>query len=110
MFLSDQEELYACGMNDLGQLGIDNTKQELEKFKMNLTARSNRQFETSVDIGTPTKLDVFQGMQVKNVSCGENHSMAVINSGEGSKKMLWGWGMFKQGQLGIGPVQSKQNP
>jgi len=48
-----------------------------------------------LDIGTPTRLDVFSGMKVKNVSCGENHSMAVINSGEESKKMLWGWGMYK---------------
>jgi len=38
MFLSDQEELYACGMNDLGQLGIDTSQQELQKMKMNLTA------------------------------------------------------------------------
>lgn len=57
-----------------------------------------------MDIGTPTRLDVFTGMQVKNVSCGENHSMAVINSGEGSKKMVWGWGMYKGGRLGIGEI------
>ena len=60
-----------------------------------------------LDIGTPTKLDVFSGMNIKNVACGENHSMAVINAEEGGKKMLWGWGMYKSGQLGIGEVTQK---
>jgi alpha-tubulin suppressor-like RCC1 family protein len=64
-----------------------------------------------LDIGTPTKLDVFSGMNVKmSVACGENHTLAVINSEEGGKKMLWGWGMFKSGQLGLGEVSQKQNP
>jgi len=49
-------------------------------------------------------------MKVKSVACGENHSFSIINSDEKNKKMLWGWGMFRQGQLGLGEVKKKTNP
>ena len=41
------------------------------------------------------------------MACGENHSLAV--SGDGMN-MLWAWGMYKNGQLGLGEVTMKMNP
>jgi alpha-tubulin suppressor-like RCC1 family protein len=41
------------------------------------------------------------------VACGESHALAV--SGD-DKNMLWAWGMYKHGQLGLGEVQMKMNP
>ena len=49
-------------------------------------------------------------MSVESVACGENHSFAVINSDLNNKKMIWGWGMYKQGQLGLGEVKKRINP
>ena len=55
----------------------------------------------------PTKVICFQGIALHNIACGENHALAV--SGD-DKNMLWAWGMFKQGQLGLGEVTMKMNP
>ncbi len=57
-----------------------------------------------LDVANPTKLEAFQGMKIRDVACGENHTIATMNSGERNKKMVWGWGMYKHGQLGIGEV------
>ena len=66
--------------------------------------------ETQSDISIPKKLECFYGMEVKGVAWGEDHSFALINSGEKNKNMLWGWGMYKAGQLGLGNIKKKINP
>lgn len=109
MFLSKDEELYACGTNDLGQCGIDTACEELKTFEK-IKDKATTKLETDLDINVPRKLECFSLMKVKGVACGENHSFAVINSDEKNKKMLWGWGMYRQGQLGIGELKKKTNP
>lgn len=61
----------------------------------------------SSDITVPQKIICFEKMNVQHVVCGENHSMAVIGE---ERNMLWSWGMYKNGQLGLGDVQMKMNP
>ena len=41
------------------------------------------------------------------VACGENHALAV--SGD-DRNMLWAWGMYRNGQLGLGEMTMKMNP
>lgn len=74
--------------------------QALEKIK------KGKHHQTT-DVIVPTRIICFQGIALFNVACGENHAMAV--SGD-DKNMLWAWGMFKHGQLGLGDVLVKSNP
>jgi alpha-tubulin suppressor-like RCC1 family protein len=62
---------------------------------------------TSSDVTVPSKVICFEKMNVHSVACGENHSLAVIGE---EKNMLWAWGMYKNGQLGLGEVTMKMNP
>ena len=70
MFLTSQNQLLSCGMNDLGQLGLG----------------ENQDFTASVveeaDVGKPTLIEPLEEMKVRNVSCGENHSIAQVSSTE----------------------------
>ena len=109
MFLSKEEELYAWGTNDLGQCGIDTACEELKNFEK-IKDKATNKVTTDLDINLPRKLEWFSSMKVKGVAWGENHSFAVINIDDKNKKMIWGWGMFKQGQLGLGEVRKKVNP
>ena len=61
----------------------------------------------SSDVTIPTNVICFQGISIYTVACGENHALAV--SGD-DKNMLWSWGMYKGGQLGLGEVGAKMNP
>ena len=109
MFLSEDEELYAWGINDLGQWGIDTSHEELKKFEK-IKDKAAKNFETNDDISAPRKLEWFFGMEVKGVACGEDHAFALINLGDKNKKMVWGWGMYKSGQLGLGKIKKRINP
>lgn len=84
MFITDEKEVLACGMNDFGQLGIENPHRD------------------HTDISTPSKLDCFSGYPINYLICGENHTMAV--SVENDNIMTWAWGRFREGQLGLGDV------
>lgn len=63
--------------------------------------------QMSSDVTIPSKVICFEKMNVQSVACGENHSLAVIGE---EKNMLWAWGIYKNGQLGLGEVTMKMNP
>jgi alpha-tubulin suppressor-like RCC1 family protein len=44
------------------------------------------------------------------VACGEAHVLAIDGDGKESRNMLWAWGQYKNGQLGLGEVNLKLNP
>ena len=90
MFLNDEREIYACGVNDLNQLGID------EKF-----FNKNKVIRACSDIVFPTKLEYLIRQKVIKLSCGEGHCLAII-SGQENSKVVWSWGNNKFGQLGHG--------
>ena len=48
----------------------------------------------SSDVTMPSKVICFENLNVFDIACGENHSLAVIGE---DRNMLWSWGMFKQG-------------
>jgi len=58
------------------------------------------------NVTVPSRIICFENMKVNTISCGENHSLALI----GEEKSLWSWGMFRYGQLGQGEVSQKMNP
>jgi hypothetical protein len=104
LFMTEKGELYGCGMNDLGQLGEDvfNDLSVLESAKMG-------NLQTS-DVTIPTQVQSLQGIQIHTVACGEAHVLAIDGDGADKKNMLWAWGQFKNGQLGLGEVTAKMNP
>ena len=77
MFLTEGGDLLGCGMNDLGQLGIDNEKEELRQLESMKNNTKRRQAKLISDVLVPTDVDCFQGIPVVNVACGENHALAV---------------------------------
>jgi alpha-tubulin suppressor-like RCC1 family protein len=94
LFLTEEFELYGCGINDLGQLGLDTYLEEMQVAAMQ-RARMNagvKQVVTS-DVTVPSRVICFEGMKVSSLACGENHSLALV----GDEKSLWAWGMFKNG-------------
>lgn len=110
LLLSTESELYGCGINDLGQLGLDTYLEEmqiavLDRARMNAGVNGARNVVTS-DVTVPSRVICFEGLRVNTVACGENHSLALI----GEEKSLWAWGMYRNGQLGLGEVNIKMNP
>jgi alpha-tubulin suppressor-like RCC1 family protein len=94
LFLSDEDELYGCGINDLGQLGLDTYLEEMQVAAMERARQSAgvRKIVTS-DVTVPSRVICFENMKVSSLACGENHSLALV----GEDKSLWAWGMFKNG-------------
>lgn len=86
LFLTNNGELYGCGMNDLGQLGEDifNDLSVLQNARMG-------QQQTS-DITVPTQVSSLQGIQIHTVACGEAHVLAIDGDGKETRNMLWAWG------------------
>lgn len=66
------------------------------------------QIKTS-DITIPTQVSTLLGIQISTVACGESHVMAIDGVGK-DRNMLWAWGQYKDGQLGLGEVTTKLNP
>ena len=95
MFLTTENELYGCGINDLGQLGLET---QLDEMQVALIDRARqaagglRDVITS-DVTAPSRVICFEGLKVHQVCCGENHSLALINE----EKSLWSWGMYRNG-------------
>jgi len=108
MFLTTEHELYGCGINDLGQLGLDTYLEEMQMAvidRARQAAGGIRDVVTS-DVTVPSRVICFEGLKVNTVCCGESHSLALI----GEEKSLWAWGMYRNGQLGLGEVSQKMNP
>ena len=97
MFINDKKDVFACGVNDLSQLGI----------KEYADMRNNN--NTCYDVVWPTILDYLIDKKVQKLSCGEAHCLAIVKYPE-NKKSIWSWGNNKFGQLGHGSWLSKSLP
>ena len=94
MFINTNKELFACGVNDLYQLGIEEIPNKSHLYSKDLSC---------FDFVYPTRIEHFLNMKVLKVSCGEGHCLAIVNINEFSmEKILWSWGNNKFGQLGLG--------
>ena len=102
MFINNKGELFACGVNDLNQLGIQEIPSKDHLF--------NKSEEMCSDFVYPTKVDCFLNMKVENISCGEGHCLAVIKDILSNTQAIWSWGNNKFGQLGQGTIIKKSLP
>jgi alpha-tubulin suppressor-like RCC1 family protein len=83
MALTQSGEVYTWGSNYLGQIGFGDNK-------MNLI---------------PTKVKGLDENEIKMISCGFNHSMALTESGS-----VYSWGYNRFGQLGFGNKKYSNTP
>ncbi|KAH9717222.1 Ultraviolet-B receptor UVR8 [Citrus sinensis] len=76
-------EVQSWGRNQNGQLGLGTTEDSL----------------------VPQKLQAFEGVSIKMVAAGAEHSVAVAEDGE-----LYGWGWGRYGNLGLGDRNDRLIP
>lgn len=76
-------EVQSWGRNQNGQLGLGNTEDAL----------------------VPQKIQAFQGVSIKMVAAGAEHTAAVTEDGE-----LYGWGWGRYGNLGLGDRNDRLVP
>ena len=101
MFINDKNELYACGVNDLNQLGLNEPCPKEHLINKEVSC---------YDFVFPTKVDCFLNMKVLKVSCGEGHCLAVIKDLISNIQTIWSWGNNNNGQLGQGSLVKKSTP
>ena len=80
MFINDKNELYACGVNDLNQLGLNEPPPKEHLIDKN---------SSCYDFVFPTKVDCFLNMKVSKISCGEGHCLAVIKDLISNIQIIW---------------------
>ncbi|XP_044469876.1 ultraviolet-B receptor UVR8 isoform X2 [Mangifera indica] len=76
-------EVQSWGRNQNGQLGLGTTEDAL----------------------VPQKIQAFQGVSIKMVAAGAEHSVAVAENGD-----LYGWGWGRYGNLGLGDRNDRLIP
>jgi alpha-tubulin suppressor-like RCC1 family protein len=91
LFQTEKGDLYGCGMNDLGQLGLDTYMDDILGGGLD-PVKKGKSYLTTTDVTLPTKVICFQGIGLHTLACGENHALAV--SGD-DRNMLWAWGMYR---------------
>ena len=83
-FQKKNNDLLGCGDNSKEQLGISiNTNINNEIF-------------------IPTEIEQFSFLVVNRISCGEEHSIAIIKDNTSDLVNIWCWGSNEFGQLGLG--------
>ncbi|EGR34803.1 nd6 protein, putative [Ichthyophthirius multifiliis] len=82
MAIENKRTVYAWGKNTEGQLGLG--------------------FVTSF-VEQPSKLSTFEGLLMKQVECGENHSLFLTDSGK-----IYTCGSYLYGKLGLGQISNNQ--
>lgn len=81
--VSMEGEVQSWGRNQNGQLGLGTTEDSL----------------------VPQKIEAFQGVTVKMVAAGAEHTVAITEDGE-----LYGWGWGRYGNLGLGDRNDRLVP
>lgn len=76
--LTASQNVYACGLNNMGQLGLGGME--------------------PAHTGTPTLVATLESKQVCALSAGEHHSLALTDAGE-----VYAFGRGDNNQLGLGP-------
>ena len=95
MFLSSTNNLYACGINDLNQLGFKDIEPKQILYNPLIQCE---------DYIYPSLLNCFNNKKVEKISCGEGHCLAIIKDLNNNNEAIWSWGNNKFGQLGHGSI------
>jgi len=91
LFLSQSGDVFACGINDSGQLGLGDLKDRGTPERINFANGANN--------SAPTPIDAT----MKVVACG--HSTSAVISSEG---VLYTWGCNMYGALGLGEGEGEE--
>ena len=83
LLLSSTGQVYACGCNTYGQLGVGNTRRS----------------------STPLLIEALEHVQIASVTCSYHHSVAISVDGE-----AFSFGLNDHGQLGVGSVRNQVSP
>ncbi|XP_058186613.1 ultraviolet-B receptor UVR8 isoform X5 [Rhododendron vialii] len=82
-FSESRMQVYSWGWGDFGRLGHGN----------------------SSDLFTPQPIKALQGLQIRQIACGDSHCLAVTMEGE-----VQSWGRNQNGQLGLGTTEDSLVP
>ena len=91
-FQKKNNELFGCGDNTKEQLGISNNLNTKNEFII------------------PIEIEQFSFLVVNKISCGEQHSIAIIKDNTSDLINIWVWGSNEYGQLGLGCQVSSSKP
>ena len=95
LFINTTNNLYACGINDLNQLGFKDIEPKENLFNPEIQCD---------DYIYPSLLKCFENKKVEKISCGEGHCLAIVNDINSNTQSVWSWGNNKFGQLGHGSI------
>lgn len=89
LFLTQTNQLYSCGANTFGQLGV------------------GEQTEQKLVAGQQATIHAVkgQGRLFEQISTGSDHCFALTQEGE-----LYSWGLNFKGQLGLGDYENRYEP
>eukprot|EP01018_Ginkgo_biloba_P019306 Gb_14008 [translate_table: standard] len=82
-YSDSQRVMYSWGWGDFGRLGHGN----------------------SSDLFIPQPIKALQGLEIKQIACGDSHCLAVTRDGE-----VQSWGRNQNGQLGLGHAEDCLTP
>ena len=106
LFRTKNGELYGCGCNSSGQVGV---REDIsEQVHGNRTYGDQNQLTTRA-ILVPLRILVSADMKIVDVSAGRNHSVATVSTNDETKDTvkLFSWGTNEGGRLGIGKSPSE---
>ena len=83
-FQKKNNDLFGCGDNSKEQLGISSN------------------INTNKEIILPIEIEQFSFLVVNRISCGEEHTIAIIKDNTSDLVNIWCWGSNEFGQLGLG--------
>ena len=84
MFIDKSKKVWACGLNDFNQIGIEKMAYDgYSKKKIKLT-----------EVPLPIKVQTLSNIKLLQMNCGANHSLssAMVHD----RNALISWGMHKQ--------------
>ncbi len=97
-------------MNDLGQVGVETVYRDLptciQSLHIFIAYVGTNNVTATTDVPSPIPILCFSGIQVTQVSAGENHAVATTES----PSVVWAWGDHRCGQLGIGELAKVTSP
>ncbi|WKX89451.1 hypothetical protein Q1695_008813 [Nippostrongylus brasiliensis] len=91
MVLSYDNEVFAWGSNEHGQLGLGDTKERLNPEKVEALRGKDE------DVTRPTLIDDLLRVHVSELVCGSEHCLVFTEEGE-----IYAWGNGTDGRLGNG--------
>ena len=87
IFHNAKKEIFVCGNNEEGQLGIK--KEYIDKYK------------NEEEYLQPILNEQFFNLEIIKISCGEKFCLAMIKDSITKLISIWTWGRNKEGQLGL---------